>query len=154
MPSQLERGTRSARQDAMKTSVVLAQLIRACVDDERTLQSELRFVTPGHAGTLIRLAHEREQFVGELEQLEPRTQPRSGGSWSELVREAGRSLAVKAAGRNHGDSIASCRRSRARVEASYDRALDTVLPDEVRRVLVSHRSHLVEETMQLNQLQF
>jgi hypothetical protein len=138
----------------MKTTEVLERLVRACVDDERTLQHERRFVTPGHAGTLIRLAHERGQFVQDLERLGARSQNRARGSWAELLREARRRVWVFAAGRNNGDAIASCRHSHARIEARYDEALGRACPEEVCRVLAVQRGLLHDETGQLNQLQF
>jgi hypothetical protein len=147
-------GTWDAQSRVMKTSEVLEGLVRACADDERTLQNERRFVTPGHAGTLIRLARERAEFMDDLERLGARSQRRARGSWAELVREARRWLWVLAAGRNNGDAIASCRHSHARVEARYDEAMERSCPEEVCRVLAVQRGLLHDETGQLNQLQF
>ena len=136
----------------MKTSNVLMKLVRACVDDERTLLHESRFVDARRASTLTRLAREREQFVADLERFGARGPRRTNGSWAELVREAGRNVWVAAAGRNSGDAIASCRHSLARTEALYDQAMHESLPDEVGRVLAGHWSCLHEEASELDQL--
>ena len=138
---------------AMTTSEVLRKLIRACVDDGRTLRHESKFVDPGRVEALTRLANERELFVKDLERLAKREQ-RHDGSWSELSREAERDVWVAAAGRNSGDAIASCRHSRARTEALYDEALQVSWPDEVQRVLEAQRRRLHEETGELDKLQF
>jgi hypothetical protein len=137
----------------MTTSDVLRKLTRACVDDGRTLRHESRFVGAAQAEALARLAHEREQFVTELERLAKGEQPHDG-SWSELSREAERDVWVAAAGHNSGDAIASCRHSRARTEALYDEALQGSWPDEIQRVLAAQRRRLHEEADELNKLQF
>jgi len=136
------------------TSTALGKLIRACVDDERTLHHERNFVDAGRAGILLRLAREREQFVEDLERVGGRVQRRPSGSSVELLREAGRTLFVAAAGRNHGDAVASCRHSHARTEARYDRAMLKPWPDPVARLLAAQVSLLREGTDELNQLQF
>jgi hypothetical protein len=138
---------------AMATSGVLRKLIRACVDDGRTLRNESRFVDPGRLEVLTRLASEREQFATDLERLAKREQPHDG-SWIELTREVERDAWVAAAGGNNGDAIASCRRSRARTEAVYDEALQGSWPDEIQRVLAAQRRRLREEADELNRLQF
>jgi hypothetical protein len=137
---------------AMTNSDVLRKLIRACVDDGRTLRNESKFVDPGRLKALMRLASEREQFATDLEGLAKREQPHDG-SWGELSREAERDIWVAAAGGNNGDAIASCRRSRARTEALYDEALQGSWPDEIQRVLAAQRRRLHEEADELNQLQ-
>lgn len=138
---------------SMTVSDVLRKLIRACVDDECTLRHESTLVDAGRAEALTRLARERERFVGDLERLAECAQPHYG-SWSELSREAKRNVWVAAAGRNSGDAIASCRRSRARTEARYDEALQSPWPDEVQRVLAAQRRRLHDETDELARIQF
>ncbi len=137
----------------MTTSEVLRNLIRACVDDGRTLRHESKFVDGARAEALARLVGEREEFVMDLERLAKREQPHDG-SFSELSREAERDVWVAAAGRNIGDAIASCRHSRARTEALYDQALEASWPDEIQRVLAAQRRRLHEEADELNKLQF
>jgi hypothetical protein len=137
----------------MTTSDVLRKLIRGCVDDERTLRHESRFVGVEQAEALARLAHEREQFVTDLERLANREQPHDG-SWSELSREAERDVWVAAAGRHSGDAITSCRDSRARTEALYDEALEASWPDEIQGVLSAQRRRLHDEADELIKLQF
>jgi len=138
---------------AMKTSPVLRKLIRACVDDERTLRHESQFVDASSAVALRRLAREREHFVADLERLGGCQLPHDG-SWTELSREAARTLWVAAAGRNNGDALATCRHSLARTEALYDEALQASWPDGIRFVLASQRLCLRDEAANLNQLQF
>src|SRR5579872_3014250 len=133
---------------AMNPSAVLRKLIRACVDDECTLRHESTLVDAGRAEPLMRLAREREQFVADLEQLADCEQSHDG-SWSELWREAKRNLWVAAAGRNAGDAITSCRRSRTRIEARYDKALQSSWPDEVQRVLAAQRRRVQDEADEL-----
>ena len=137
----------------MKTAHLLRRVIRACVDDERTLQHEQRFVDDARrSGTLGRLVRERRQFLQDLTKLAAPGQSGPTGSWAELLREVGRSLQVAAGGRNSKDAIASCRHSRARTEASYDRALEASWPAETQRVLEFQRGRLQEETRELNGL--
>lgn len=136
----------------MTTSDVLRKLIRACVDDGRTLRHESKFVSDEHAQALARLVGERERFVMDLERFAKREQPHDG-SWSELSREAERDVWVAAAGRNIGDAIAICRHSRARTEALYDEALEASWPDEIQGVLAAQRRRLHEEADELNKLQ-
>jgi hypothetical protein len=133
----------------MKTSDVIHKLIRACVDDERTLRHESRFVDPARAATLMKLADEREQFVADLQPFDG-TPP--VGSPAELSREVGRDLWVTAAGPNIGDAIAVCRHSLARTEAAYEHALEEYLPDPVLDVLTEQRGRLHDEIEVLNQL--
>lgn len=142
------------RGELMNTANVIKGLIRACVDDGRTLKHELNFVDAGRAATLGRLAREREQFVVDLERLGDVGARRPNGSWGELVREGARNLWVTAAGRNNGDALAICRHSRARTEARYDEAMRTFWPDHVQRVISSQWHRLQAETQELNQLQF
>lgn len=137
----------------MTTADVLRKLIRGCVDDERTLRHESRFVGVAQAEVLTRLAQEREQFVTDLERLAKREQPHDG-SWSELSREAERDVWVAAAGRNSGDAITSCRDSRARTEALYDEALEGPWPHDIEGVLVAQRRRLHDEADELIELQF
>jgi hypothetical protein len=137
----------------MATSDVLRKLIRACVDDERTLRHESTCVGDARAEALSRLAREREQFVTDLERLAKREQPHDG-SWSELSREAERDVWVAAAGRNSGDAITSCRHSHARTQALYDEALQTSWPEEIQRVLAEQRRRLHNEADELIKLQF
>lgn len=151
--SMARRGSVDAGVEVMNTSNTLGKLIRACVDDERTLRHECKFVDASRAETLTRLACEREQFVAELERLGQGVQPHDG-SWTELSREVGRDIWVTAAGRNSGDAITTCRHSLARTEALYDEALQVSWPDEIRCLLVSQRRRLHDETDELNQLRF
>jgi hypothetical protein len=137
----------------MKTPSLLGTVIRACVDDERTLQSERRFVDDGRAATLKRLAAERGRFVTDLAQLAQSARPRQS-SWAELLREGVRGVWVIAAGRNSGDAIASCRRSLARTEDRYDKAMLGPLPLAVRSVLALQRSRLRETEGELNRIRF
>jgi hypothetical protein len=137
----------------MTTSDVLRKLIRACVDDGRTLRHESKFVGAAQAEALARLVREREQFATDLERLAKREQPHDG-SWSELSREVERDVWVAAAGRNSGDAITSCRHSRARTEALYDEALQASWPGEIQHVLAEQRRRLHEEADELNKLQF
>jgi hypothetical protein len=137
----------------MMTSDLLRRLIRACVDDGRTLRHESKLVDEVRAEALMRLAREREQFVMDLERLAKCEQPHDG-SWGELSRETRRNVWVAAAGRNSGDAITSCRRSRARTEAVYDEALQASWPDEIQRVLAAQRHRVHGEADELIQLQF
>jgi hypothetical protein len=137
----------------MMISSDLRRLIRACVDDGRTLRHESKLVDEVRAETLMRLAREREQFVTDLERLAGGTQPHDG-SWRELSRESRRNLWVVAAGPNCGDAVASCRHSRARTEAVYDRALQASWPDDFQRVLAEQRRLLHAEADELIHLQF
>lgn len=137
----------------MTTSDGLRRLIRACVDDGRTLRHESKFVDQVRAEVLMRLAGERGQFVTELERLAECEQPHDG-SWGELSREARRNVWVAAAGRNSGDAITSCRHSRARTEAVYDDLLQASWPAEIQRVLAAQRRRLHDEADELIQLQF
>jgi hypothetical protein len=137
----------------MTTARVLRKLIRACVDDSRTLRHESKLVDPGRVEALGRLASEREQFATDLGRLAKCEQP-DDGSWAELSREVGRDVWVAAAGRNSGDAVASCLRSRARTEAIYDGALRTSWPDEVQRVLVDQRRRLHGNAEELTRLRF
>jgi hypothetical protein len=138
----------------MKSSDVLLKLICACVDDERTLHHERRFVDPERAGTLDGLARERQQFVTDLEPFVGPGKFRWDGSWAELLRETGRNVQVAAAGRNSGDAVATCRHSRSRTEACYDDALRRQWPPEIRGVLEAQLRRLQNETDLLNRLQF
>ncbi len=138
----------------MKTPSLLGTVIRACVDDERTLQSERRFVDDGRAATLTRLATERGRFVTDLAQLTQSARLPRSSSWAELLREGVRGVWVMAAGRNSGDAIASCRRSLARTEDRYDKALQEPLPLAVRSVLALQRSRLRETEGELNRIRF
>jgi hypothetical protein len=131
----------------------LRKLIRACVDDGRMLRHESKFVDAPRAEALTRLARERDQFVAVLEGLAQSKQAHDG-SWRELSREVERDVWVAAAGRNNGDAIASCRHSRARTEALYDKALQTSWPDEIQRVLTAQQRILQDEADELNKLQF
>lgn len=137
----------------MSTPDLLRKLIAACVDDARTLLHESKFVDASRAEILTRLAKEREGFVTELERLGVPGQ-RHDGSWSELLREAGRTTEVAAAGRNSGDAVATCRHSRTRTESHYDEAVEAVCPDEVRCVIEAQRRRLHDEAEELDRLQF
>ncbi len=136
-----------------KTNHALRKLIRACVDDERTLRHECKFVGPGCSRALTRLARERGQFVADLERLGQCAEPH-GGSWTELSREMRRNIWVTAAGPNLGDAITACRHSLARTEARYDEALRTSWPDEIQRALETQRRRLLDETADLIKLEF
>ncbi len=137
----------------MTPSKALRKLIRACVDDECTLRHESTLVDPLRADALTHLARERERFVMDLERLAETQQPHDG-SWSELSREARRNVWVAAAGPNSGDAIWSCRRSRARTEARFDKALKSSWPAEIQRLLVAQRCRLRDEADELVALQF
>jgi hypothetical protein len=133
----------------------LQKLIRACVDDQRMLQHESKLVDTQRADALQRLARERGRFVADLDRLEPHAaRRRSIGSWVELLREAGRDVFVFALGRNTGDSFAICRRSCARTEARYDKALEGSWSDDARHVIAAQRRRLHEEADELVHLQF
>ncbi len=132
----------------------LQKLIRACVDDERMLQHESKLVDARRAEALQRLAHEREQFIADLARLDSPTPRHQPGSWAELAREAGRDVWVLAAGRNTGDSIATCRHSRARTEKRYEKAMESPWSDDVRRVLAAQKRRLHGEADELIHLQF
>jgi hypothetical protein len=138
----------------VKPADVLRKLISAFVDDERTLLHERNFVDGGHTGTLTRLARKRAQFVVELQQLVGPTQRRADGSWSELLREAGRSLKVAVAGRNNGDAIATCRQSSARIEARFDQTMRSPWPDSIRQMMEAQQCCLEDDSAELDQLQF
>jgi hypothetical protein len=146
--------TQTLKSNAMKTSKLLWALIGACVDDQWTLQHERAFADARAAKTLTRLALERAQFVEDLERLGEPARSRPTVSWAEFFREVGRDLWVTAAGRNNGDAIATCRRSRARTEMRYDGAMQGPLPDEIRSVLAFQRSRLQDEADELTRLQF
>jgi hypothetical protein len=135
----------------MTTVDPLRQVILACVDDERTLRHESRFVDLRRGATLMRLADERGQYVAELEQLAARPEPHDG-SWTELAREAAHNLQVILGRRSTRDALLACRHSRARTEAVYDRALQEVWPEEVARVLASQRVRIHEEADELDGL--
>ena len=137
----------------MASSDILRNVIRACVDDERTLRHESRLVGEARAEALARLARERGQFVTDLERLAGREEAHDG-SWSELSHEAEREVWVAAAGRNSGDAITSCRQSLARTEALYDEALRAAWPDEVHRLLAKQRRRLHDDSDELVKLQF
>lgn len=138
----------------MNTATTLEELIRACVDDERTLLHERTFVDAQRAETLTRMARERDEFVQDLERLGAPARKRESGSWVELLREAGRDVWVSAAGLNNGDAIAACRHSRARTEARYDTAMQWPWPDKVWRVLEAQRRRLQDDADELNHIQF
>jgi hypothetical protein len=136
----------------MNPSNVLRQLIRACVDEERTLLHECKFVDAARGSTLTRMAREREQFVADLQRHDTSGSRRPNGSWVELVREAGRNAWVAAAGPNSGDAIATCRHARARTEAVYVEAMHESWPEEVGRLLAGQWRRLNDEATELNQL--
>ncbi|HLK40693.1 MAG TPA: hypothetical protein VKU41_28265 [Polyangiaceae bacterium] len=138
----------------MKTPNVLRKLVRACVDDEKTLLHESHFVDARRAAVLTRMAYEREELVADLEQLLEPAPRRPTGSWRELLREARRTVWVWAAGPNNGDAIGACRRSCARTGTTYDRAMQAPLSEETRRILTAHRRRLQDEINALNLLQF
>lgn len=137
----------------MTPSRVLRTLIRACVDDWRTLRHESKFVDPGRVEAFGRLAKERERFAMDLERLAKCEEPHDG-SWAELSREVERDVWVAAGGRNSGDAVASCLRSRARTEAVYDEALRGSWPEEVQRVLMDQRRRLQDDAGELTKLRF
>jgi hypothetical protein len=136
-----------------KTTNALRKLIRACVDDERTLLHECKFVGPGYAQALTRMARERGQFVADLERMGQCPLPHDG-SWTELSREVGRDIWVTAAGRNLGDAITTCRHSLSRTEARYDEVLQNSWPDEIKDMLEGQRRRLRDETAELIKLEF
>jgi hypothetical protein len=138
----------------MKTSTALRKLIRACVDDERTLRHESHFVSAGRAEALRRLAGERKEFVEDLVRLAGGAPPDPSGSWTERLGEMGHSVWVAAAGRNSGDAIRVCRHSRARTEALYDEAMQTQWPEDVQRVLAAQCGRIHFDAEELNRLRF
>jgi hypothetical protein len=137
----------------MDTLRVLRRLMRACLDDERTLLREGKLVDARRAVALERMAHQRDDFLVSLEALAAHRRP-STGTWSDLLREAWRDLWVVLAGRNNGDAIATCRQSNARMEARYDVALRGPWSKNARRLLESQRAMIEGERTELNQLQF
>jgi hypothetical protein len=137
----------------MASPNMLRNVIRACVDEERTLRHESRLVGEARAEALARLARERGKFVTDLERRAGREEAHDG-SWTELASEAEREVWVAAAGRNSGDAIASCRHSLARTEALYDEALQASWPDEVQRLLAEERRRLQDDSDELVKLQF
>jgi hypothetical protein len=149
-----ESAARAFMSESPKAAQLLRKLMRACVDDERTLRHEHGFVDGERGTVLARLARERRQFVLDLEALAAPGQSELSGSWGELMREVGRNLQVAAAGKNGSDAIATCRHSRRRTEDCYDRALRRPCSDEMSRVLESHRARLHEEADALRRIQF
>jgi hypothetical protein len=131
----------------------LRTVIRACVDDERTLRHESQFVDARRVETLSRLADERGQYVTELERLAACREPHDG-SWSELSREAERNLWVTTGGRNVSDAILACRHSRVRTVAAYDQALQESWPKGIACVLAAQRARIHDEGDELDKLQF
>lgn len=129
----------------MRTSKAIDRVIDACIDDERMLEHESRFVRGHRRDLLARLAVEQAVFVGRLQGLgfgrggDRLSHPRS---WTELAREVGRLLRVIAGGRSDSDSVAACRRSCIRTEAPFDKALELPWPGAVREALVEQRAHL------------
>ncbi len=132
----------------------LEKLMRACIDDKRILEHEAKLTNERCVPTLTRLAEEREQFITELERLAHTGKPRPSGSWGELLREASRDIWVSASGRNSGDAVATCRHSRARTEALYEKAMEESWPDEMRVVLEAQHHRLHDEAAELNRIQF
>jgi hypothetical protein len=134
----------------------LERLIGACIDDERTLRHESRFVGPGRRAELLRLAFERQQFADELRILSEgrRGGSRAGGSFWERLREFARSLRVVAGGPNSGDAIAACRRSGDRTEAHYARAIAWTWSEHVVPTLLAQRSRMREQHDELLAMQF
>lgn len=124
-------------------------LIRACVDDQRTLLHESKRVGGTLGTTLGKFAHERGDFMTELERLAKRPGRRPSGSLAEHVREAARAIWVLGCGPNQGDAIASCRHSRARTQAHYDQAMRREWPAATRDVLAEHSRRLDGEGQQL-----
>jgi hypothetical protein len=135
-------------------SKTMRALIDACLDDEHTLLTQRRFVSVRSAQTLDGMAKERGLFITELERLAAPAPPRPGGSWAAFLRETGRRVWETWAGHSAGGAIASCRQSRARTEAQYERALRSDLSEGERRVLAAQRGRLHDETHVLDRLQF
>src|SRR5579859_7693589 len=100
---------------ALKSAGVwsLVGLIHACTDDGCTLRRESRFVGELTRPVLLAAAQERARFADALGIAAGRhhVRIRRGGSWSELLRELVRNVAVVAGGPNRGDAIRACRRS-------------------------------------------
>jgi hypothetical protein len=137
----------------MARTSALQGLIRACVDEERTLHREARRVGAGRAAVLARLARQRGQFIAELESFDG-TLPPPSCSWAEILREGMHNVWVAAAGRHDGDAIARCCRSRDRTENRYERALRGTWPDALRGVLMAQRARLECDAAELNPLRF
>lgn len=127
-------------------------LIRACVDDQRTLLHEATLVGAGLGARLGQLAHDRGLFLTDLEHLAPESRARPGGSVAEHVREAARDLWVLGCGRNHGDALAVCRHSRARTQARYEEALRHTWPSHIAWLLGEQSRLLEAEAQELAQI--
>ena len=129
-------------------------LIRACVDDERTLHHECGFVDDHRRVVLSRLAAERTRFAEQLRQLAGTEGADTTSSWRELMREVRRSIRVVAGGPNNSDSVSACRRSRDRTEAVYERVLDLPWPKQALSTLLEQRDRIHDERKDLIAIQF
>lgn len=137
----------------MNDESTIRGLIRACVDDQRTLLHESKLVGTPLGATLGKFAHERDLFLTDLEQL-AKAARRPSGSLAEHVREAAREIWVLGCGPNHGDAIAVCRHSRARTQARYEEALRRDWPSGARSMLAEQNRRLEAEADELRDLQF
>ena len=138
----------------MQISKAFKVLIRACVDDERTLHHECGFVDDSRRVVLSRLAAERTRFAEQLRRLAGTEGADSTGSWRELMRELRRSIRVVAGGPNSSDAVSACRRSRERTEAVYDRVLGLPWPKQTLSTLREQRDRIREERRELIGIQF
>jgi hypothetical protein len=136
----------------MNSTDALRKLIRACVDDERTLRHESTVVGATRADTLTRLASQRRKFVTDLEEIQEHEEPHDG-SWRELSREAARDVWVAAAGRNEGDAIAACRHSSTRTAAVYEEAMQMPWRGETLRLLSAQQRALKDDAELLDHLE-
>jgi len=138
----------------MNTSKEIAKLIDACLDDERMLEHESRFVSPERARVLRVLAAERGRFIDELRGVGGIRDTREHGSWRELGRELSRDLRVALGLGNGGDAIAACRRSCKRTEARFERALDLPWPTPSRAVIEGQHARIHATRDELSAVEF
>jgi hypothetical protein len=137
----------------MRNSKGLQRLIVGCLDDERALDYESGLVDHDRQVVLSRLADERAKFADRLRTLgEPGA--RATGSWRRRLRELLRGVRVLAGGRNNGDSIAECRRSRDRTEALYDQAVKLQWLPPILPTLFEQRDRIRRSRGELLALQF
>jgi hypothetical protein len=140
-----------AMPESMLQSPVVAEIIRSCLDDERTLVQEGRRVGDRQKGTLSRLADERRRFAETLERLNGQT---SRESWGAIVRELGSGIWSRAAGRNVADAIEACRQSQNRIEVLYEKALAGELPSEIKATLMSQHERVVAAREELLSIEY
>jgi uncharacterized protein (TIGR02284 family) len=135
----------------MQVRSAIAKVIRACLDDERTLVQRSKLVDAERSELLIRMADERRRFAEELEQFNGQG---SRESWGTVARELESNLWARVVGRNTGDAVAACRRSQRRTEARYDQVLKLVLPTEVRAALMIQYKHVRAARNELTKVEY